>query len=438
MQMITGINNIDGDKDDVQSLVHALMYQDKLDIVGIISTTSRWQPGKNDDSFIHHVIDKYATAYDALKGHGEAGDFKTAAQLHAMVDQGTKSLAPSSGITGRTAGSDAIIAAARDAKADGVKLNVVTWGGQGDVARALHDAPDIAGTIRLHSISDQDPNARAWIAKTHKGKNGFEWIDDITTHRGVYASEASKTPISISWAEANAKGHGAFGDFFYQNNLDIRGTSGTVNGMKMGDSTTILRLIDQYSDANPAQESWGGEFRLASTGYWTDRTDQTLSFSGSGGARTVYEDRTAWTDDFAERFDWIDGTPAPLPPKVTDPAPAGDDTITITLGGSNYLGDPMAAFIFDGKEIGRVTITADYEKGEAQTFTFKGAYDSDGLQTHRITVKLLNDKWDGNKLATTDSGHDRNLFVESVVVNGVTKEPNKLITSGSAGWDLQV
>ena len=98
----------------------------------------------------------------------------------------------------------------------------------------------------------------------------------------------------------------------------------------------------------------------------------------------------------------------------------------------------MAAFIFDGKEIGRVTITADYEKGEAQTFTFKGAFDSDGLQTHRITVKLLNDKWDGNKLATTDSGHDRNLFVESVVVNGVTKEPNKLITSGSAGWDLQL
>lgn len=122
----------------------------------------------------------------------------------------------------------------------------------------------------------------------------------------------------------------------------------------------------------------------------------------------------------------------------SDTAPPGDDTITITLGGSNYLGDPMAAFIFDGKEIGRATITADYEKGEAQTFTFKGAFDSDGLQTHRITVRLLNDKWDGNKLATTDSGHDRNLFVESVGANGVTKEPNKLITSGSAGWDLQL
>jgi hypothetical protein len=122
----------------------------------------------------------------------------------------------------------------------------------------------------------------------------------------------------------------------------------------------------------------------------------------------------------------------------SDTAPPGDDTITITLGGSNYLGDPMAAFIFDGKEIGRATITADYEKGEAQTFTFKGAFDSDGLQTHRITVRLLNDKWDSNKLATTDSGHDRNLFVESVGANGVTKEPNKLITSGSAGWDLQL
>jgi hypothetical protein len=92
----------------------------------------------------------------------------------------------------------------------------------------------------------------------------------------------------------------------------------------------------------------------------------------------------------------------------------------------------------DGKEISRATITADYESGKAQTFTFEGAFDPDGLQTHRVSVKLLNDKWDGNKLATTDSGHNRNLFVESVTINGVTKEPNKLITSGSAGWDFQL
>ena len=166
--------------------------------------------------------------------------------------------------------------------------------------------------------------------------------------------------------------------------------------------------------------------------------------SGAGYARTHFVDSEGdSTDTNSLYFDNVDisttrSTTAPLPPEPTDPAPTGDDTVTITLGGSDYLGDPMAAFIFDGKEIGRATITADYEKGEAQTFTFKGAFDSDGLQTHRITVKLLNDKWDGNKLVTTDSGHDRNLFVESVTVNGVTKEPNKLITSGSAGWDFQL
>jgi Ca-dependent carbohydrate-binding module xylan-binding/Protein of unknown function (DUF1565) len=114
------------------------------------------------------------------------------------------------------------------------------------------------------------------------------------------------------------------------------------------------------------------------------------------------------------------------------------DTVTFTLGGSDYLGDPQAAFLFDGKEIGRATITADYEKGGAQTVTFHGEFDPDGLQTHHLTVKLLNDKWDGNKYATTDSGHDRNLFVESVTVNDVTKEVDKLITSGSASWDFQV
>ena len=34
-------DDADGDKDDVQSLVHALMYQDRINIVGIASSTSR-------------------------------------------------------------------------------------------------------------------------------------------------------------------------------------------------------------------------------------------------------------------------------------------------------------------------------------------------------------------------------------------------------------
>ena len=100
MQMITGINNIDGDKDDVQSLVHALMYQDKFDIVGIASSVSRWQPGKNDASFIHHVIDKYAANQDELARHGSG--FKTAAELHGITYQGTKTGAGSSGIGAQT------------------------------------------------------------------------------------------------------------------------------------------------------------------------------------------------------------------------------------------------------------------------------------------------------------------------------------------------
>jgi Protein of unknown function (DUF1593)/Ca-dependent carbohydrate-binding module xylan-binding len=429
-QMATGINNIAGDKDDIQSLVHALLYQDKLDIRGFVSSTSRWQPGKNDTKFIHHVIDAYAKDEAKLKAHADG--FKSASDLHDIVYQGTKSLAGYSGIVGQTAGSNAIVKEARAAEAAGEKLYVVAWGGTGDVARALYDAPDVKDTVRLISIYDQEPYANKWLDGNFVGKGGW-WVDVMSSFKGTYASPNSNNPIPQAWATENAKGHGALGELFYQNTFDVRGKSGTHNGVKMGDSNSIFYLIDGANNNDPTIDGWGGKYRQVKDGYWTDPTDGSFNISGSHGAQHIYEDRAAWMGDFAKRLDWLKGT-APQQPGSA----AGDDTVTITLGGSAYLGEPMAAFVFDGREIGRATITADYEEGEAQSFTFKGNFDPDGLQTHWVSVKLLNDKWDGNTLTTTDSDHDRNIYTESVTVNGITKEPNKLITYGSAGWEFQV
>jgi hypothetical protein len=421
------------EKDDAQSLIHALMYQDKMDIVGIAGTASRWGHQNGLVGDIDKIIDIYGQDVAKLQAH--ASGFKSVADLKAISWQGATAIAPSAGYSTPTASSKAIIAEAKKAAAVGEKLNVLTWGGETDIAQAVHDDPSIAPHIRFFNIYNQDPYAKSYLLKNFKGKFDM-WVDDMSTMAGVMSNPTAKSLIT-GWHDTNAKGHGALGDFFAQ----ISGDIFNKQGIKMGDSPTVFRFLSGNQD-DPTQESWGGEFRKVSERYYTDKTETSVDFdwspSTTKGAMTIYEDRAAWLSSFAERFDWIRGTTAPLPPKPTDLTLTGDDTVTITLGGSDYLGDPMAAFIFDGKEIGRATITADYEKGEAQTFTFKGAFDPDGLQMHRITVKLLNDKWDGNKLATTDSGHDRNLFIESVMVNGVTKEPNKLITSGSAGWDFQV
>lgn len=337
LQMISGVNLIDGDKDDVQSLIHSLLYQDKYDIVGIASSTSAHQPGKNNADLIHHVLDTYAKDQDALAAHG-AG-FKTADQLHAITYQGTKSVAGSSGLVAPTAASAAIISAARDADADGVPLYVTAWGGLGDIARALHDAPDIADTVRLLSVAGklQEPNAHAYIKTNFAGKGDLWWIDEASTHRGVYGTPGSKDPISDAWALANAKGHGALGTMFYDNTQDVRGLGGTVDGMKMGDSHTIFYLIDSTDNNDPTAESWGGEYRRIGDKLWTDRTDGAFNWTtttSTNGVHTIYEDRVAWTADFAKRLDWLKDTVSTVTPVAPTTGKVGTSSNDSMLGTS--------------------------------------------------------------------------------------------------------
>jgi Protein of unknown function (DUF1593)/Ca-dependent carbohydrate-binding module xylan-binding len=421
-QMATGINNIDGDKDDIQSLVHALLYQDKLDIRGFTSTTSRWQPGKNDAKFIHHVIDAYAK--DEAKLKANADGFKSASDLHDMVYQGTKTLAGYSGIVGQTAGSNAIVKEARAAEAAGEKLYVVAWGGTGDVARALYDAPDIKDTVRLISIYDQEPNANKWLDSNFVGKGGW-WVDVMSSFNGTFATPTSRTPIPQSWATENAKGHGALGELLYQNTFDIRGTSGTHNGVKMGDSNSIFYLIDSANNDDPTINGWGGKYRQVKDGYWTDLTDGAFSFSGSNGSKYIYEDRAAWMGDFAKRLDWLKGTAAPLPPQEpaspADPvAPTTDDALQIRISGdaSSAGLDPTVIILVDGVKKGTFAVTADHADGEWQTIAIDGTWKA-GVN-HKVEVKFY------------ERASSQAVYVDSVTLNGDVNGTNAtMLTSGN-------
>ncbi|MBO1909674.1 DUF1593 domain-containing protein [Microvirga sp. 3-52] len=447
MQMITGVNNRNGDKDDVQSLVHALMYQDKIDIRGIMSSTSRWQPGANDEKFIHHVIDEYAADRSTLEAKtGNTGAFKTAAELHAVTYQGTKKLAASSSdLPSANEATAALIKEARTAKADGEVLYVLTWGGLGDVARALKDAPDIASAIRFISCSgpNQEPDAYAYMKANWAGKGGLWWIDSQTTQRGIYAQEDQRLPpeVTLSQVKEFADGHGNLGTFFYENSQDLRGTGDTYSGLKMSDSNGILYLIDQANNSDPTAESWGGEYSLAGTTYWRDRTDTAskLDWSGSNGARTTYEDRAAWLGDFKARFDWLqkDGASTPETPPTPVPTPTpptANDTITVRVSGTGYNGDPNFAFVVDGKIIDSTNIVmADYKASEWQEFTFTGNFDADiGAQSHRVGIKFNNDLNGGSR-------GDRNLYVDQVTFNGeVNTLDAKLTSNGTKYWDFIV
>ncbi|MCE6949470.1 DUF1593 domain-containing protein, partial [Cereibacter sphaeroides] len=304
------------EKDDSQSLIHALLYQDKMNIVGIAATPSKWNAQDGLVGDIDRIIDTYGL--DHAKLAARSGDFKTVEQLKAVSWQGALDTAPGQGWSSPTDSSRAIIAETKKAAAAGEVLNVLTWGGETDLAQALHDDPSIAQHIRFFSIDDQDEAAYAYIKANFKGAFDM-WVDNLSTFRGTYASPAGgdwTQDIIKGWHEANARGHGALGDLFAQLSGDIF----NVSGVKMGDSPTVFRFLS--GDQNdPTKESWGGEFVQRPSGgpgrYYTDNPDDALDFDrpDTDGAMTVYEDRSAWLADFATRLDWLKGdAPAPTPP----------------------------------------------------------------------------------------------------------------------------
>ncbi len=299
------------------------MYQDKMDIVGISATASKWgiQDGLVGD--VRKILDVYGKDQEKLQAHSD--NFKTAAELKAISWQGATAVAPSKGYSNSTDGSHAIVAEAREAAAAGEKLNVLTWGGETDLAQALHDAPDIAKHVRLFSINRQDNAAFDYIASNFKGKLDM-WVDNQSSYFGMWKSEQSG--YINGWHQEHADGHGNLGDLFADLSLRIHGQE----GVKMGDSPTVLRFLS--GDQNdPTKESWGGEFRKVSDRYYTDNPAYTRY--GKVGAGSIAEDRAAWMGDFAERFDLLkDNGSAPAPAPAPAPtAPSADSLPAGSISG---------------------------------------------------------------------------------------------------------
>ena len=333
------------DKDDDQAMVHLLLYADKLRIEGIGSSAAATLPestGRAAD--INQVIDAYAKDYANLITYSE--DYPTADYLHSIVSQGSVGPAPIAGYSKPNATSQAIIAAARAGSAAD-PLYVLTWGSIGDVAQALHDAPDIADKIRIVAIGYQDPNAGRYMLDNWKGK--VWWIDSQTTFRGMYAPESgTNTPI-VGWSAANAAGHGALGDYFEANTHDLYGKfdgSQSTNGLKMGDTPTVLYLIDSANNNDPTADSWGGQFVQKDTNYWTDDKASSLAFGNWYGARTVAEHRDAFLADFSARLNRAkaanagagsastpDASAPPSPPASGDILVGTTEVETLSLSG---------------------------------------------------------------------------------------------------------
>ena len=293
-----------GDEDDIQSMIHYLLYSDLFDTEGLISSPP--QKGRKGD--ILKVIDVYEKDLPKLRTWSDK--YPAPDYFRSISKQGATDPAPEKGYSNPTEGSRWIIRCAK--KKDRRPLYVLVWGSVTDVAQALHDEAGIKKKIRVHFIASwnqrNDQYAFGYIDEHHPDT----WfIHNDTTFRGWYiGGEQGGDLGNKSFVQEHAQGHGALGDYFSR----LKGGS-----IKMGDTPTVSWLLRGTPD-DPTKESWGGRFvkMKGRDNWWIDDPAPAVAQAGRAGAKTVNMWRTQYLGDFQERFDRCknnrpDSVPKPNP-----------------------------------------------------------------------------------------------------------------------------
>lgn len=232
------------DPDDNQSMVHALMYTDRFDLEGLVSSPSYGSGNKEE---ILRMIGLYEKDFPVLSRH-----IKGLAEpdtLRAITKQGRKGAAPFAGYATPTEGSEWIVECAR--RESDRPLWISVWGGLEDVAQALHDAPDIADKIRVYWIGGPNKkwstNSYAYIVENFPD---LWMIEDNASYRGFIAQNKVADKYNAGYYDEYLRGAGHIGADFLNYYKGIP---------KMGDTPALLYVMDGDPD-NPQGESWGGSF----------------------------------------------------------------------------------------------------------------------------------------------------------------------------------
>ena len=232
------------DPDDFQSMVHLLVYADRFDIEGLVS--SPYGPGRKED--ILRVIDLYERDYSNLRTYSR--QYPPPGALRAVTKQGARESAGLTGFGVATEGSRWIVECAR--RPDPRPLWVLVWGGIDDLAQALHDAPDILPRLRVYFIGGPNKtwsvDAYDYIERNHPAL----WIIEANaTYRGFFVGGVQDGAWgNRTFVSASVAGRGALGSFFA---TLLDGT------LKMGDSPSVCHLLHESAE-DPARPGWGGRF----------------------------------------------------------------------------------------------------------------------------------------------------------------------------------
>jgi len=238
------------DFDDFQSMVHFLVYADRFDIEGIIS--SPFDLGNKTE--ILKVIDRYERDYPNLRTYSDK--YPTPDALRALTTQGETNATDLRGYSKPTKGSEWIIKCAK--RLDSRPLWLLVWGDIDDLSQALHDDPTIKSKLRVYYIGGPNKKwnvpAYDYIAREHPDL----WIIEAnSTYRGWFVGGDQRGEwANDGFVAKHVAGHGALGDFFAEWKLGGK----PAPYIKMGDTPAVVYPLGDDPENPGKNTSWGGQF----------------------------------------------------------------------------------------------------------------------------------------------------------------------------------
>ncbi|GGC46818.1 hypothetical protein GCM10011504_26560 [Siccirubricoccus deserti] len=198
----------------------------------------------------------------------------------------------------------------------------------------------------------------------------------------------------------------------------------SVDGEQLGGTLTARALSGSgESDTVTLQGDWGLGGHEVSVSFIND------AWGGSSSTdRDLHVDSVTYNGVAAGRATTLYGNGAAhfTVKDATGPDAAGSDatigsgtdSIVLKIAQDAYDGDAQYVILVDGEQVGgTLTAGASHALGEHDTLTVKGSW---AAGDHRLSVKFLNDAYDG----TPET--DRNLYVEGITYDG------KAVAGGTA------
>lgn len=266
----------------------------------------------------------------------------------------------------------------------------------------IWDAALSDGNWDFTSPAASKPNEAAAWAKYFGAGSGTGSV----LNGGTVGSGADKLVLNIS-EDRYANGDGrsdANGDSRFIVLVDGKQIGGTltVTAMHSQGQTERFTFLGNFGPGNHLVEA-----RLTNdawSGVSTPTTDRNIYVDGVTyrGAAIAYTG-----EDVNGSGSWFTISGGTSPP--------ASDTLVLNLSADLWQGSPQFLVSVDGKQLGGArSVTAVHSAGQVQAFDFKGAF---GAGLHDVAISFINDAYGGTPQT------DRNLYVNSIVYDGVPDNP---------------